>query len=427
MSTKREQIALRARKHKDAALHNLHGFIDESVLIASYMNLNKTSSSGVDGETWESYGKELLSNLKVLLERFRTGKYNAPNIRRVYIDKEGGKKRALGIPTIEDKVLQSAVNMVLEPIYEEEFKNFSYGFRKGHSQHQAIDYLFKEVSFGKIGYLIDADITNFFGELNHGQLRKFLDHRIKDGVIRKMIDKWLKAGIVENGELTYPKEGSPQGSVISPLLSNIYLHYVLDTWFNEMIQPRLRGRSMIVRFADDFVLGFKSLNDAKRVLSVLKKRLNKYGLDLHSEKTKLIDLENKEAGMKRSFDFLGFTHYQGRSNKGYKVLKRKTSHKKLSKSIHEIGKWIKLNRHKKLKDLIGELNVKLRGYYNYYGITFNYVGLQRYYSVVCMLLRKWLNRRGGKKHNWDYYNKLLVEWCPVLKPKVYNSIFNVKP
>jgi len=341
MSTKREQIALRARKHKDAALHNLHGFIDESVLLASYMNLNKTSASGVDGQTWESYGKELLSNLKVLLERFRTGKYNAPNIRRVYIEKEGGKKRALGIPTIEDKVLQSAVNMVLEPIYEEEFKNFSYGFRKGHSQHQAIDYLFKEVSFGKTRYLIDADITNFFGELKHDQLRKFLDHRIKDGVIRKMIDKWLKAGVLENGELTYPKEGSPQGSVISPLLSNIYLHYVLDTWFNEMIQPRLKGRSMIVRFADDFVLGFKNLNDVKRVLSVLIKRLNKYGLRLHPEKTKLVDLENKEAGMERSFDFLGFTHYQGRSKKGYKVLKRKTSHKKLSKSIRKIGKWIK--------------------------------------------------------------------------------------
>ncbi len=427
MSTKREQIALRSRKHKDAALHNLHGFIDESVLLSCYMSLNKNSSSGVDGQTWKDYGKELKSNLKRLLDEFRKGTYRAPHIRRVYIEKEGGKKRPLGIPTIEDKILQSAVKMVLEPIYEEEFKSFSYGFRRGHSQHQAIDYLFKEVSFGKARYIIDADISNFFGELKHDHLRKFLDYRIKDGVIRKMIDKWLKAGVLEEGELTYPKEGSPQGSVISPLLSNIYLHYVLDEWFNEMIKPRLKGRSMIVRFADDFVLGFKNQVDAKNVLSVLGKRLNKYGLYLHPEKTKLVDLENEEAGMNRSFDFLGFTHYQGRSKKGYKVLKRKTSHKKFSKSVRKIGEWIKQNRHKKLNYLIEELNVKLRGYYNYYGITFNYVGLHRYYWVVCMLLRKWLNRRGGKKHNWEYYNKLLLVWCPVLKPKVYNSIFKVNP
>jgi len=422
-----EQIAARSKKHKGAALHNLNSFIDEEVLKDCYYSLKKNRASGVDGQTWEDYGKHLKQNLKSLLERFRSGIYRAPHIRRTYIPKGKGKQRPLGIPTTEDKVLQSTVKFVLEVIYEDEFKDFSYGFRPGRSQHQAIDALFKQVSYGKCRYIIDADIQNFFGAIDHGQLRSFLDHRIKDGVIRKMIDKWLKAGIMEDKQLTYPKQGTPQGGVISPLLSNIYLHYVLDKWFSEEVKPLLRSRSMIVRYADDFVLGFEHKTDALRVMNVLGKRLSKYGLRLHPEKTKLIDLEKEEKGGERSFAFLGFTHYPGRSRKGHKVLKRKTYRKKFTQSLSKVREWIKANRDKKLSDLIEQLNIKLRGYYNYYGITFNFKRLQDFYFAVIKLLVKWLNRRGGKSKVWAYYNKLLYEHYPVLKPRIYHTKLKAKP
>jgi len=427
MSTKREQIATRSRKHKDAALHNLHGFIDKELLKSCYKSMKKTSASGVDGQTWEDYGKHLDKNLTLLLEKFRTGKYRAPNIRRTYIPKGKGKLRPLGIPTIEDKVLQSGVKFVLEIIYEQKFKDFSYGFRPGRSQHQAIEALFEQVSYGKCRYIIDADIQNFFGEISHRLLRSFLDKRIKDGVIRKMIDKWLKAGILEEGQLTYPKEGTPQGGVISPLLSNIYLHYVLDKWFSERIQPLLKGRSMIVRYADDFVLGFSDPTDAERVMKVLGKRFAKYGLRLHPDKTKLLDLENREKGGTRGFDFLGFTHYLDKSRKGHKVLKRKTSRKKFNLSLTKVRTWIKLNRHTKLNELIERLNVKLRGYYNYYGITFNFKRLKDFYHLVVKTLAKWLNRRGGFARTWEYYTAVLNEHCTVLKPTIRHSKFKANP
>lgn len=251
MLTKELQIAERARKFKGEALTNLQQFIDYDWMIASYRKLNRHSSPGVDGKDWETYGQDLHGNVEGLMRAFKSGKYRAPSIRRVYIPKGKEGKRPLGIPTIEDKVLQESVRRVLTPIYEEEFKPFSYGFRPGRGAHDAIDYMFRQVSFEGMHYVIDADIKDYFGSIDHGMLRGFLDRRVKDGVIRRMIDKWLKAGILEEGQLSYPKEGTPQGGIISPLLSNIYLHYVLDKWFSEEIQPLLRGKSFIVRFADD--------------------------------------------------------------------------------------------------------------------------------------------------------------------------------
>jgi group II intron reverse transcriptase/maturase len=361
-----------------------------------------------------------------LLEEFRTGRYKAPAIRRGYIPKDKRSRRPLGIPTIEDKVLQESVRRVLEPIYEEEFKPFSYGFRSGRSAHQAIEYMFKEVSFGKMHYIIDADIKNYFGKINHGMLRDFLDKRIKDGVIRKMIDKWLKAGIMESGNISYPDEGTPQGSVISPLLSNIYLHYVLDEWFLEQIQPLLKGKSFIVRYADDFVLGFADKSDAERVMAVLPKRFAKYELTLHVEKTKLIDLNSKRGGNGRSFDFLGFTHFLSKSLKGNLVLKRKTSSKRLTRAIMNVSSYIQKNRHMKLGDLIASLNIKLRGHYNYYGVTFNSMSLDRFYRMVRHRLFKWLNRRGGKvKLDWKRFSDL-EEHNPLLRPHIKHSYLSFK-
>ncbi len=422
MSTVELQIAERARKYKGEALHNLHHYIDEALLQESYEKLNKKSAAGVDGKTWQQYGLEFPERRESLLGEFKSGRYRAPAIRRVYIPKDKHSQRPLGLVTIEDKVLQASVRKVIEPIYEEDFKPFSYGFRPSRSAHQAIDYMFKEVSFGKKHYIIDADIQNYFGSINHGMLRDFLDKRVKDGVIRKMIDKWLKAGVMESGNISYPEHGTPQGSVISPLLSNIYLHYVLDAWFSEQIQPMLRGKSFIVRYADDCVLGFTDKSDAERVMAVLLKRFAKYGLTIHPEKTKLIDLNNKRDGIGRSFDFLGFTHFLSKSQKGLKVLKRKTSTKRLTRAIMNVSNYIQKNRHMKLRDLIAALNAKLRGHYSYYGVTFNSRSLNGFFMAVRYRLFKWLNRRGGKiKLNWDKFSAYVDKYTPLVKPFIKHS------
>jgi len=428
MSTVELQIAERARKHKQSALTNISQFIDEGMLQISYRSLNKNSSPGVDGKFWHNYSLESQFRLPELLTEFKSGKYKAPPIRRVYIQKGKKGKRPLGIPTIEDKILQESVRRVLNPIYEEDFKEFSYGFRQGRSAHAAIEYMFKEVSFKGMHYIIDADIKNYFGSISHAILREFLDQRVVDGVIRKMINKWLKAGILEDKHLSYPKEGTPQGGLVSPLLSNIYLHYVLDEWFSEEIQPLLSGKSFIVRYADDCVLGFENATDARRVMEVLPKRFEKYNLELHPDKTKIINLNNTRSEGDRSFDFLGFTHFLAKSRKGKLVLKRRTSSKKLTLALTKIHDWVKHNRHRKSKELIFDLNRKLRGHYSYYGITFNSKGISNYFAQVRRILQKWLNRRGGRSvWNWDRYQKLINEWIPLIKPKIYHSYHSAKP
>lgn len=429
MSTQELQIAERAEKYRDEPLTNVAQFITEGMLRNIYQNgLNKNSSFGVDGKYWHNYSLEAQFRIPELLSEFKSGKYRAPLIRRVYIPKGRDEKRPLGIPTIEDKILQESVRRILTPIYEVDFKGFSYGFRTGRSAHQAVEYLFKEVSFKEMHYIIDADIKDFFGSMDHGLLREFLDLRVKDGVIRKMIDKWLKAGILEGEQVTYPEEGSPQGGLISPLLSNVYLHYALDVWFSEQIQPLLAGASAIVRYADDFVLCFRNKSDAEKVMAVLPKRFRKYNLELHPDKTKIVNLNSKRGEGDRGFDFLGFTHYLSESRKGKRVLKRKTSRKKLTLAVNKTQDWIKSNRHRKLKEIIYELNRKLIGHYAYYGITFNSRGVYGYYFQVMRILQKWLNRRGGKCiWSWERYCKLIFEWMPLSRPKIYHSFVKAKP
>ncbi len=423
MSTVELQIVERARNHPQEALTNLSQFINENMLASSYRSLNKNSSPGVDGIYWYDYSIESQFRFPALLTAFKSGKYKAPAIRRVYIDKGKTGKRPLGIPTVEDKILQESVRRVISPVYEEIFKDFSYGFRKKRSAHQAIAFMFKEVSFKGLHYIIDADIRNYFGSINHRILRDFLDLRVSDGVIRRMINKWLKAGILEDKQLSFPKEGTPQGGLISPLLSNVYLHYVLDEWFSKEIQPLLSGKSFIVRYADDFVLGFENSFDTKRVMGVLSKRFEKFNLELHPDKTKIVNLKSKRGEGSRSFDFLGFTHYLSKSRKGSVILKRKTSSKKLSLSIHKTQDWIKANRHRKINELIPELNAKLRGHYNYYGVTFNSKGINSYFEQVKLSLHKWLNRRGGKPvWTWGRFIQLIKEWLPLFKPKIYHSL-----
>jgi RNA-directed DNA polymerase len=431
MLTVEMRIAERARKYPTEALTNLHEMIDVRLLETCFATLNKKGASGIDGQTWKDYDVQKEERIPQLLAVFKSGKYRAPHIRRVFIPKGDGKFRPLGLTTVEDKLLQTAVTKILTPVYEQIFLPTSYGFRPGKSQHQALDQLLSEVTYMGKRYIIDADLQNYFGSIDHQCLREFLDRRIKDGVIRKMIDKWLKAGIMENGQVSYPTEGAPQGASISPLISNLFLHYVLDEWFKEQIQPQLKGESFIIRFADDVLLGFINREDAMRVMEVLPKRLGKFGLTLHPEKTRIIDLgeDGQEGQPKKTFDFLGFTHYMGKSRKGKRILMRKTSSKKLNASLLRMEEWIKLNRHKlSIPRLIAELNQKLRGHYGYYGITFNIRRISSYYQRTKRMLHKWLNRRGGKRSwTWEKITKLTEEWIVLERPRIYHRYKLAKP
>lgn len=428
MSTIEMQIANRSRNHRKEGLTNLHSFITCGLLHACFMDLKRGASSGVDGQTWDSYNLDQGKRIEELHASFKSGTYRTPWIRRVYIPKGDGSNRPLGLPTVQDKILQSAVAKVLTPVYEQEFHENSYGFRRGKSAHQALAKLSEEVSFKGKRYIIDADMKNYFGSISHQCLREMLDLRIKDGVIRKQIDKWLKAGVLDQGEVEYPKEGTPQGGSISPLLSNIYLHYVLDKWFTEQIQGRLLGSSSLIRFADDFLICFTNRRDAERMMEVLPKRLGKFGLSLHPDKSRLIDLTDHRKGEKRGFDFLGFTHYMSKSYRGKPILKRKTSCKKFSMSLKKMNKWLRQNRHRRIKYLIRDLNIKLRGYYQYYGVTFNMKQLENYYTQVTRSLHKWLNRRGGKSSwTWEKFTRLIKEWMPLMRPKIYHSYRLAKP
>lgn len=438
--TKQQRIAEIAQRKRGEPLTLLHHYIDENWLRSAFSQLRKESAPGVDGQTVLEYGEKLDSNVKSLLKRAKTGTYKAPVVRRTMIPKPGKKKelRPLGIPTTEDKVLQKAVLMVLEPIYEQEFYGFSYGFRKGKSQHQALDYLWHEIMSKNIQWIIDLDIRKFFDTVKHEILRQLLHKRVRDGVITRLIGKWLKAGVLEDGSIHYSDEGTPQGGIVSPMLSNIYLHEALDKWFVKVVQPRLRGRSLIVRFADDVILGFENKAEAEKVLLALTRRFENYGLELHPEKTQLVyfgrekktdtngkeNADSKKAPERRSFDFLGFTHYWGKSLKGKWVVKRKTSSRKLREKLKKMNEWCKKHRHFPIEYQYEKLCQKLKGHYAYYGITGNTKAMQRYLDKVKRIWKKWLCRRSWKnKLNWEKFNIFLKQRCPLPPVRVVHSIY----
>jgi len=318
--------------------------------------------------------------------------------------------------------------MLIEPIFEEDFYDFSYGFRPGRCQHQALKKL-RECIWNTNGWLIDLDIRKYFDSINHAKLREIYKQRVNDGVITRLLGKWLKAGIMEEGKLFYSEAGTPQGGVISPLISNIYLHEVLDKWYVETLKPRLKGKSFLVRFADDAVMGFSNKNDALRVMKVLGKRLEKFSLTLHTDKTKLVKFQNPSSSkfnMDRdkngTFDFLGFTFFWGKSRKKKMVIRWKTSKKKFANSLQKIKSYCKKHRHKKVRDLISDLSRKLKGYYGYYGITMNYRSIQNFYDEVKSLLYKWLNRRNRNKGiESEKFNRLLI-FYPLAKPRIVHSV-----
>ncbi len=420
VSTKQERIAELARRNPEMSFVSLAHHMDMNWLREAYYLTRKDGAVGVDGQTAKDYGINLEENLRSLLERAKSGKYCAPPVRRVYIPKGNNEKRPIGIPAFEDKVLQRSVVMIMESIYEQDFLECSYGFRPGRSAHQAIKEIQKRLYTMGGGWVLEVDIRKYFDTIDQSKLREIIRQRIRDGVIVRLIGKWLKAGVMEAGQITHPKAGTPQGGVISPMLSNIYLHEVMDKWFEKEVKPRLKGKAFEVRFADDFILGFTNEEDVKRVMKVLPKRFEKYGLQLHPEKTRIIefnhpDKSNKPDGRNNkgsgTFDFLGFTHYWGKTQKRAWMVKQKTAKSRLSRALKRITDWCRQWLHLPVSEQQQILRKKMFGHYSYYGIVGNSKSLGKFYWVVRRIWRKWLSRRSQKaKLNWDKYPRLLIRY-----------------
>jgi RNA-directed DNA polymerase len=418
ISTQQQTIATRARQAPELSFTSLNHYIDLAWLVEAYRRTRKDGALGVDGQTAAAYADNLEANLWDLLDRAKSGRYRAPAVKRVYVPKgDGTSTRPIGIPTFEDKILQRAVAMVLEPIYEQDFLDCSYGFRPGRSAHQALEVWRDQLmSFGG-GWVIELDVQRFFDTLDKAQLRTFLRRRVRDGVVLRLIGKWLNAGVLEDGTIWYPEAGTPQGGVASPLLANIFLHYVLDVWFEQDIKPRLTGQAVLIRYADDAVLGFSQEEDARRVLAVLPKRFSKYGLTVHPEKTRLVDFrkpwrtvpnDSSASPRRQSFDLLGFTHYWARSRRGFWVIKRKTAKDRLSRAITRIGQWCRDFRHLPLGEQHRQLSLKLRGHYAYYGITGNAWMLARFLRAVQWRWHHWLNRRSQRRDwTWERFMRFM--------------------
>jgi RNA-directed DNA polymerase len=419
ISTRQQTIAKLARQAPEMGFTSLNHHIDLSWLHEAYRRTRKDGAAGVDGQTAAGYAEHLEGNLQDLLDRAKSGRYRAPAVRRVHIPKGDGRAtRPIGVPTFEDKVLQRAVVMVLEPMYEQDFVDCSYGFRPGQSAHQALEaWRDQLMSFGG-GWVIELDVQRFFDTLDKAQLRTFVQRRVRDGVVLRLIGKWLNAGVLEDGTERHPEAGTPQGGVISPLLANIFLHEVLDVWFERDIKPRLKGRAMLIRYADDAVLGFSQEEDARRVLAVLPKRFGKYGLSLHPEKTRLVEFRRPPRGggprgpvdsrRPGTFDLLGFTHYWAKSQRGNWVIKRKTATDRLSRAITRIGHWCRTHRHRPVSEQHKALAQKLHGHYGYYGITGNAWKLEHFLNGVKRRWHYWLNRRSQRgKWTWERFARML--------------------
>jgi group II intron reverse transcriptase/maturase len=419
------------------ALSSLHHVIDLEWMKEAYRLTRKDGAPGVDGVTAADYAQNLEANLSDLLERIMSGRYQAPPVRRAYIPKADGSRRPLGLPTFEDKVAQRAIVMVLELVYEQDFLSCSYGFRPGRSAHQALQALRTGFMSQGLRWVIDLDIVKYFDSISHSHLRAFLDRRVRDGVIRRMIDKWLKAGVLEDGLLRHATEGSPQGGVISPCLSNIFLHHVLDEWFEKEVKPRLKGKSTLVRFADDAVMAFADVQDAKRVLDVLGKRLARYELTLHPDKTRFVDFRSRRPEGEdplvtdgTTFTFLGFCHVWGKSRKGKDVVRQVTAKQRYARALAAVSAWCRTNRHRPTADQHHHLSAMMRGHYAYYGITGNFERLSWYAHQAARIWQKWLSRRDRQRRLlWGRFEEYLRRH-PLPPPRIihhYTAVSEALP
>jgi group II intron reverse transcriptase/maturase len=413
VSTKQQRIAELARRHGGAALKTLAHHVDIGWLKEAFRRTRKGGATGVDGVTAQQYEQNLEGNLAALLERAKSGNYQAPPVRRVHIPKGDGKEtRPIGIPTLEDKVLQRAVVMLLEPVFEQRFLDCSHGFRVGRSPHTALASFWKSMMDMGGGWVLEVDLKKFFDSLPHQPLQQVVRQRVCDGVVLRLIGKWLNAGVMDEGRLEFPEAGTPQGGVISPLLANVFLHEALDEWFEAAVKPRLNGRAFMVRYADDLIIGFAQENDARRVLEVLPKRVAKYGLTVHPEKTKLVYFRPRRDPTREppgSFDFLGFTHVWSRSPKGSWVIKRMTARGRFTRALQRVARWCRAMRAVlTVREQHAMLSKKLTGHYGYYGIIGNSQALVRFFFEVRGTWRKWLDRRSQRQSMpWHRFTAML--------------------
>jgi len=424
-------IAGHAQRDPDFQFTSLAHLLNEEYLRDCYRSLKRNKAVGIDEVSWEDYGKELDENLERLVTRLKRKKYKPIPARRVYIPKGKAEKRPLGISALENKIVERGITWILERIYEQDFRECSYGFRPRRNCHQALKKINDLVMFQPVNHIVEADIKGFFDNMSHEKLMEFIQIRIKDTTMLNLIEKFLEAGYVDDGELIRTENGTPQGSILSPMLANIFLHYVLDVWFEEVVKKQTKGFCEIIRYADDFVCTVRYVDDAKSIEGMLKARFQEYGLEIHPTKSRNIsygrfEKENAKRQNRRAntFDFLGFTHYCDVSRQGKFKVGRKTSRKKYSTKCKEMNKWLKSIRNKvETKEWWKTLRSKLRGHYQYYGVSENYAGIAQYYKSTMRMVRKWLNRRSQKrKMNWVRFNQYLGHY-PLPQPRIVHSFY----
>ncbi len=413
------QAARQDRKIRFTAL--LHHIYDEDRLRRAYFAVEHDAAAGIDGETWRHYGENLRENLQDLSGRLARGAYRARPVRRVYIEKADGRKRPLGVPVLEDKIVQRSAVEVLNAIYEVDFLGFSYGFRPGRSQHQALDAVAYGMWKKMVKWVLDADIQSFFDTLKHEWLVKFLEHRIADRRVMRLIQKWLNAGVLEDGKRMVSEIGTVQGGSISPLLANIYLHYVLDLWIEQWRKTQAKGDVIVVRFADDFVAGFQHRKEAEQLLEDLRERFSKFGLKLHPEKTRLIefgrfaaqDRQSRGQGKPETFNFLGFTHCCGADQRGKFTVIRKTMRQRMLKKLKEVNLELRQRMHQPVDEQGRYVQALIRGHLNYYGVPLNSRAIRAFRTLVVRLWKKWLSRRSQRGHvTWDRMQRYIDRWVP---------------
>ncbi len=418
MQTSLLGIAKKAKSDKRYRFRNLYRELNEEMLRDSWRLIRKDAAYGVDRVSATEYEANLEENIHQLVEKLKRKRYRARLVRRQYIPKGEGQMRPLGIPAIEDKLLQLAVKRLLEAIYEQDFLACSYGYRPRVGALAAVDQLSVKLQFGGYHHVVEADIKGFFDNLSHEWLMRMLAERIDDQAILRLIKKWLKAGVLDtDGKVLRPEGGTPQGGIISPLLANVYLHYALDLWFEKVFQRSCKGAAFLLRYADDFVCGFGRDEEAQRYYRELEERLQKFGLELAAAKTRVIPFSRYRQG-ESSFDFLGFEFRWGTDRKGQARLQRCTSRKKFRNSVKRVAEWCKKNRHRRVGEQFKLLNAKLRGYYNYYGVRGNYASLNEFFQQVQRLHLKWLNRRSQRQsYNWAVYRTLLQHFA-LARPRI---------
>ena len=416
MPTSLQAIAQKAKTKKQHRFGNLYELLNEAWLKECWRDIRKDAAYGVDRVSAQDYEQNLDENIRQLVERLKRKAYRAKLVRRQYIPKGEGKFRPLGIPATEDKLLQLAVGRLLEAIYEQDFLPCSYGYRPRTGALEAVDDLTVMLQFGRYRFVAEADIQGFFDNLDQSWLMRMLQERIDDRALLRLIQKWLKAGVLDtDGQVLHPTTGTPQGGIVSPVLANVYLHYVLDLWFEKVVKAHCTGEARLIRYADDFVCAFEKQTDAERFYRALGQRLGKFGLSLSAAKTRVIPFYAAET---TRFDFLGFEFHWGKDRAGKDRVQRRTSRKKLHKSLKQFAEWCKLNRHRKLKDLFRLLNAKLRGYYNYYGVHGNYASLERFYDGAVQRLHKWLNRRSQRnRFTWARF-KATIKYFGMERPRI---------